>query len=136
MECVFCKIVKGEVPCYKVYEDSRTIVFMDINPVNPGHLLVIPKKHYETIGELSEPLLKHLAKIVQLMYEKIMLSVEPDGINIVQNNGRVAGQIVPHVHIHIIPRFKGDDDHYVVKLKTVRMKEEQMRNIQERIKNA
>lgn len=109
MECIFCKIVKGEMPCRKVHEDKSTLAFLDINPANPGHVLVIPKKHTESIFEIDEEDLRDTIsatkKIATLIKEK--LGVEY--MQIIQNNGRLAGQLVSHIHFHIIPRFEKDN---------------------------
>ena len=104
--CIFCKIIKEEIPAEKIYEDDSTLAFLDISPVNKGHALVIPKEHHETITEIPEELLKNTISTVQ----KIAKAVEniSDGINIMQNNKEIAGQVVPHVHFHIIPRLKDD----------------------------
>lgn len=105
-DCIFCKIVKGEIPCTKVYEDETTLAFLDISPVNKGHTLVIPKEHHELLTEMPEELLKKTILTVQ----KVAKAIDniSNGINIQQNNKKVAGQVVPHVHFHIIPRLKDD----------------------------
>lgn len=107
-DCVFCKIVKGEIPCTKIYEDSKTIVFLDISPATPkgGHTLVIPKKHYELITDLKDSDLIALTKTIKKVSEALLQYGE--GLNIIQNNKKVAGQFVPHLHFHLIPRFEND----------------------------
>lgn len=107
-DCIFCKIIKGEVPCTKVYEDTSTLAFLDIAPINPGHTLVIPKQHYETIMDIPENLLENVTKTVKKI--SIALSKMSDGISIAQNNKKSANQLVPHLHFHIMPRYK-DDGH-------------------------
>jgi len=107
-DCVFCKIVKGEIPCVKVYEDEIALVFMDVAPLNQGHILVIPKNHYESILEMEPETYGWLNKIVSLGAKAIQTTLKPDGINIMQLNGKAANQVVPHVHIHIVPRKFGD----------------------------
>ena len=104
--CIFCKIVKGEINHNKVYEDKDTIAFLDISPVNKGHTLVIPKKHYELITDIPENELNAVIQTVQKIAKAINKISE--GFNIFQNNKTTAGQLVPHVHFHVIPRFKGD----------------------------
>jgi len=112
--CPFCKIADGTIPARTVYEDSKIIAFLDINPANPGHTLVVPKKHYTVLPQLSDPDVSHLFKVVKrlagVIFEIIQSSSpdKPVGVNILQNNGAAAGQQVPHVHIHVIPRFEGD----------------------------
>lgn len=104
-ECLFCKIVMGEIPSDKVYEDSEVIAFLDINPRNPGHTLVVPKKHYETIMEMPENEASELFKVVKKMAVAVKKGIKADGISIGQSNERAAGQVIPHVHFHVIPRF-------------------------------
>lgn len=104
-ECLFCKIVMGEIPSDKVYEDSEVIAFLDINPRNPGHTLVVPKKHYETIMEMPENEAAELFKTVKKMAVAVKRGMKADGISIGQSNERAAGQVIPHVHFHVIPRF-------------------------------
>jgi histidine triad (HIT) family protein len=106
--CIFCKIVRGEIPSFKVYEDDSTLAFLDINPVHPGHTLVIPKKHAGNIFEISAS----KWALVQETVRKIAIAIEKatnaDGVNMLMNNREHAGQIVDHAHVHLIPRFKGD----------------------------
>ena len=108
--CVFCKIVAGELPATKVYEDEDTLAFMDIGPVVQGHVLVIPKSHYDPITKTPPEVLQKLITIVQKIAQAQCGGLGADGINIAQANGSVAGQEVPHIHFHVIPRFK-DDKH-------------------------
>jgi len=103
MECIFCKIVKGEIPAYKVYEDEFVLAFLDIYPATKGHTLVIPKKHVTRLKELSDEELAKLWKGVKKVIEKIE-KIASD-YNIVINQGTLACQEVPHLHIHIIPRY-------------------------------
>ena len=107
-ECVFCKIVKGEIPADKIYEDNNFFAFLDINPNNPGHTLVIPKKHYENIYNLPDEILKNIAPLIKKIAIAVKNGVNADGINIIMNNDGAAGQIVPHAHFHVIPRFASD----------------------------
>lgn len=107
-DCIFCKIVAGEMPCCKVFEDDRALAFMDIMPLNKGHLLIIPKDHYENIFEIEDDLYGHLMSLISRMAKAVRKVVEPDGLNIMQLNGRAANQVVPHLHIHIVPRWTED----------------------------
>lgn len=107
-DCIFCKIVRGQIPCVKVFEDEKALAFMDIAPLNQGHILVIPKNHYETILDIEPESYGWLAKITSRISVAIQKSVNPDGINIMQLNGKAANQVVPHLHIHIVPRNYGD----------------------------
>jgi histidine triad (HIT) family protein len=104
-ECLFCKIVKGEIPSEEVYSDGDCFAFLDINPRNPGHTLVIPRKHYETILEMPDNELADLMKIVKKIAMAVKKGTNADGISIGQSNGRAAGQVISHVHFHVIPRF-------------------------------
>jgi len=107
-DCIFCKIVKGELPCTRIYEDDDTLAFLDIGPIVKGHCLVIPKRHYDPITAIPEEDLKNLILSVQKVASAIKNGLAADGLNITQANGAVAGQVVPHVHFHVIPRFEGD----------------------------
>jgi histidine triad (HIT) family protein len=103
--CVFCGIVEGAIPSTKVYEDSDTLAFMDINPVAKGHTLVIPKQHHNPITGTPPDLLQKVIVSVQKVAKGIFAGLKADGINVTQANGEIAGQIIPHVHFHVIPRF-------------------------------
>jgi len=107
-DCIFCKIIKGEIPSYKIYEDKDFLAFLDINPLNPGHTLVIPKEHHKNLQELPNNLVEKLFCVVKKISALIKNETKADGINILINNGEVAGQIVFHIHVHILPRFKND----------------------------
>lgn len=106
--CIFCKIVAGEIPSYKIYENENTLAFLDIAPVNPGHTLVIPKKHYINMEEIPEEDLCELIKSVKSVGRMIKDNFGAPGYNITVNNDPIAGQIIPHIHFHIIPRKEGD----------------------------
>lgn len=93
------------MPASQVYEDNKTMAFLDIRPINEGHTLVIPKKHYKNIYEISDEDLAHLFKIVKKIAIAVKQSTDAAGISIFQNNGHAAGQVVFHIHVHIIPRF-------------------------------
>ena len=108
MNCIFCKIIAGEITSYKVYEDDKTLAFLDISPVNPGHTLVIPKEHYANMSELPDEILCHLAKVVKKIAPAILSAVGSQGFNLGLNNGSVSGQLVDHFHWHIMPRFEDD----------------------------
>jgi histidine triad (HIT) family protein len=106
--CIFCKIVKGEIPCSKVYENSNVLAFLDIKPINKGHTLVIPKKHFVNVFDGSEDDLCEVAKAVKKVSFAVKKAVEADGLNIMSSNDSAAGQVVMHAHTHLIPRFKDD----------------------------
>ncbi len=104
MSCIFCKIVDGTAPSYKVYEDKNTVAFLDLNPVSDGHVLLIPRLHTQYIEELPEATWETLMKTLIKIVPPIQRAMNSTDSNIGLNNGPNAGQIVPHVHIHIIPR--------------------------------
>ncbi|MEK7192577.1 MAG: HIT family protein [Patescibacteria group bacterium] len=106
--CIFCKIAKGEIPSQKVFENDDFLAFLDIKPINLGHTLLIPKAHYENIFDLPCEITSNMADLFQKIAKAIKDATGAGGVNISMNNGEVAGQIVPHAHIHIIPRFKED----------------------------
>lgn len=107
--CVFCKIIRGELPAYKVYEDEKTLAFLDIKPVNPGHTLVVPKNETaQNIFDIPREDWGAMADVVHKISAAIERAMQADGVNIMMNNREHAGQVVDHPHIHIIPRFKGD----------------------------
>jgi len=110
-DCVFCKIVKGEIPSTRLYEDPDVLAFMDIGPVVKGHVLVIPKEHHNPLMATPSEILQKLIVVVQQIAKAQMKGLQADGINVSQANGKVAGQVVPHIHFHVIPRFMTDDYH-------------------------
>ena len=103
MDCVFCKIVKGEIPSYKIYEDDLIIALLDANPVFPGHALIIPKEHTLDINSISEDVLCHIMKKSKDIANMITTSLQAPGFTFIQNNGFV--QEVKHYHLHIIPKY-------------------------------
>jgi histidine triad (HIT) family protein len=108
MDCIFCKIVNGEIPSVKVYEDNKVLAFMDINPINEGHLLIIPKAHAATIHEITEADFLAVMSATRKLAAAVKRALNPDGINLLQLNGKAANQVVPHLHVHIVPRWFGD----------------------------
>lgn len=106
--CIFCKIVAGQIPCFKLYEDGDTIAFMDINPVNPGHALAVAKGHWPTVDVIPAPVLAAVAVTAQRIAKAVISELKPDGVNLLQANGVGAGQSVPHLHVHIMPRRPKD----------------------------
>ena len=107
-DCIFCKIVKGEIPSTRVYEDQFILAFLDIMPASKGHCLVMPKNHYETFTEIPENELCDLIAVTQKISKAMSSALGNKGYNILINNDKTAGQLIPHAHMHIIPRFKGD----------------------------
>lgn len=107
-DCIFCKIVKGEIPNYTVYEDDHVLAFLDIHPQAPGHTVLVPKLHAERFFDLNEEVLKHVLPAVQKTMERIERVLNPDGYNVGWNDAEAAGQAVPHMHFHILPRYQND----------------------------
>ena len=107
-DCIFCKMVAGQVPVTKIYEDQVALAFLDIGPLSDGHTLVIPKQHFEKLHECPSEILSQVASCLGKIAGSVTESVSSDGYNLLCNNGRAAGQIVEHLHFHIIPRNNGD----------------------------
>jgi histidine triad (HIT) family protein len=107
--CIFCQIVRGESPCEEIYRDALTLAFMDIHPVHDGHCLVIPTSHFETVFDMPPALFGAVASSVVRVARAVHETIRPGGVSIVQANGPLAGQTVPHVHVHVLPRRAGDD---------------------------
>lgn len=108
---IFQKIISRDIPAAIVYEDADTLAFMDIGPIIKGHTLVIPKTCFETVMETPDEVLAGLMSVCRRIAAAQMKELGADGVNIIQNNGASAGQVVPHIHFHVIPRFEGDG-HY------------------------
>lgn len=106
--CVFCEIAKGNIPCYKVYEDDFVISFLDLNPATKGHTLVVPKKHIDNIFSLSTTDAMTISKAVVHVSNLLKEKLNVQNLNVVNNNGALAGQSVMHLHVHIIPRYEND----------------------------
>jgi histidine triad (HIT) family protein len=107
-DCLFCKIVAGEIPSTRVYEDERTVAFMDINPGTVGHLLVIPREHAKDVLEIDPEDLAAVAKTGKVMAERVVERLDADGVNLLNSCGQQAWQTVFHFHLHVIPRYEGD----------------------------
>ena len=106
--CIFCKIASGEIPCIKVYEDQEVLAFLDIGPVSDGHTLVIPKEHFENLALCPDEILAKISSCLGKISTAVASAMQADGYNVLCNNGRAAGQLVDHVHFHIIPRKEED----------------------------
>ena len=131
-DCIFCKIVDGKIPAAKVYEDSKVISFLDIMPANKGHCLVVPKKHSQTLIEMEEDDLIATIKAAKKVASALSLSFGNGSFNIVMNNGKEAGQVVNHAHIHIIPRFQ--KDRLRIKWSHLKYEDNEIKEYAERIK--
>jgi histidine triad (HIT) family protein len=106
-DCIFCDIVEGEMPSYKVYEDENVIAFLDVNPVSKGHTLVVPKEHVDDIHEAEE--MDYMWKPMVKVSNAVKEAFGAEGVNIAQNNGEKAGQEVFHLHFHVTPIYEGDE---------------------------
>ena len=134
--CIFCRIIRGEIPSYKIYEDERTIAFLDINPSAPGHTLIVPKAHVTRVEDLSEEDAQALFNTLHRLVGGIQDAMEAPSSTIGINNGQESGQEVPHVHIHVIPRTRGDQGRIIQGLVQAlnRPSAEEMLRIAERIR--
>lgn len=108
--CIFCKIIAGEIPSHTIHEDEKFKVILDVGPATKGHALIIPKEHYANLYELPEESAVEVIKLAKKLMVKMTKKLESDGFNIVQNNGEAAGQTVNHFHMHLIPRYKNDGE--------------------------
>ena len=107
-ECIFCKIANNQIPCSKIFENDKVLAFMDMAPVNKGHVLVIPKEHYKDFMEMPDALMSEVAKAAKKVAKAVVRATNAEGFNLGQNNGKAAGQAVFHFHLHLIPRFEND----------------------------
>jgi histidine triad (HIT) family protein len=107
-ECIFCKIVKGEIDSVKIWEDEDFFTFLDANPAREGHTLIIPKEHFNSLMDLDEETSEKCISAIKKVGKILMKKYNSDGFNVVLNNGESAGQIVNHAHFHILPRKEGD----------------------------
>ena len=117
MNCIFCDIIEKKAGAEILYEDNDIISFLDIRPVNFGHTLVIPKAHYDNFTSVPEDTMKKLISVTQVLSDAIVKSLNPDGFNVITNNGKAAGQSIYHFHFHIIPRYYEDDFNFKLNLK-------------------
>lgn len=132
-DCLFCKIINGDIPSVKIYEDEHCYAFMDIMPLTKGHTLLIPKTHVENVFELTEDIAKNLFAAAPKVANAIKAAFNPIGLNIVNNNGAAAGQSVFHYHLHFIPRYD-DTDGLAIGWNTKQVTSEQLNEAAEAIK--
>ena len=132
MDCIFCKIINGDIPSNKVFENDNFVVILDAFPANEGHSLVIPKKHYQNIFEIDEETLKEGYVLAKKVAEKLKNKLNIKNINILQNNGVLASQSVNHFHIHVIPRI--ENDKVTIKSEVVKIEDDKIKEILEDIK--
>jgi len=107
-DCIFCKIANGEIPSKTLYEDDIVKVYLDINPINTGHTLIIPKEHFKDLDDIKEETLNHIMKVAKKIKKELEEKLKCDGIQLVQNNGNV--QEIKHYHLHLIPNYIKDND--------------------------
>lgn len=107
-DCIFCKIANGEIPSTTIYENEEFRVFFDINPASKGHCLIVPKEHYSNIFDIDKDIAGRLFSLATVVARSLKKELNCEGMNIVQNNGEIAGQTVFHFHLHLIPRYTGD----------------------------
>ncbi len=107
-ECIFCRIIVGDVPSSRVLENDAAVAFLDIRPVNHGHVLLVPREHHASIADLSDEAVAETAVLIPRLVRAVMKATGADGLNLIVNNGRAAGQTVDHGHWHLIPRFNVD----------------------------
>ena len=117
--CVFCKIASGEIPSYTLYEDEDFKVFLDLSPTSFGHALIVPKEHYRNLFELDDSIASKALVLAKKVATAMKKSLNCDGLNILQNNGEVAGQTMFHFHIHVIPRYKNDNTQIICEQKSL-----------------
>ncbi|MEK6861276.1 MAG: HIT family protein [Nanoarchaeota archaeon] len=108
-QCIFCSIAEGKIESKMIYEDPSVIAVLDINPANKGHVIVFPRRHVQVLGQLSDEEVMHLFKVVNKASVVIFENIKAEGTNIFLANGAIAGQNMPHVIVHVIPRFQGDE---------------------------
>ena len=133
-DCIFCKLANGEIPTNVVYEDDTFTVIMDAAPATKGHCLILPKEHYANIYELDEEVAGKIFKLAKELAIKMTDKLNCDGFNIVQNNGECAGQTVFHYHMHLIPRYDGDNSGVASNWNHAELSEEEMKEVCEIMK--
>lgn len=107
-DCIFCKIVQGEIPSTKLYEDQKCLAILDVNPISPGHTLILSKEHYNTFLDTPPDVLMAIIQAGHQIIKAILTGMKTEGYNLIINNNRCAGQVIPHLHLHIIPRHSND----------------------------
>jgi histidine triad (HIT) family protein len=132
-DCIFCRIVGGELPSSGVYADEHVIAFLDIGPIVKGHTLVVPRRHFQYVYDIPADELARVVAVVKKVASAQRRALGCDGVNVTQANGRCAGQVVPHLHFHVIPRFDDDGHHWNWKSKSYDAPEE-MRAVADRLR--
>ncbi len=107
-ECIFCRIVSGEIPARRVLETDDCIAFLDVGPLAPGHCLLVPKRHFDSLGQMPAQVAGSMLSQLPALGKAVVAATQADGFNVLLNDGKVAGQVVGHVHVHVIPRKESD----------------------------
>jgi histidine triad (HIT) family protein len=131
-DCIFCKIVSGKLPSHRVYEDQGHVAFLDINPFSPGHTLVCPKRHGETLWDMDEKEIAGVFAAASKVSRGVVSAMNADGFRLMQNNGEAANQAVAHLHVHVIPQKLEDKGRF----SRMRLDEEQMSTVAAAIRSA
>ena len=131
--CIFCDIANKKIPSKIVYEDSYTLAFLDLSPVNPGHTLIIPKKHFENVLDLDEEYAEHLGKAIVKVTNLLKTKLNVENLNVINNSGKLSGQTVMHLHFHLIPRK--ENDNLVINFNESNAKEEDLIRVYEQLTN-
>ena len=132
-DCIFCKLANGVFPTNFIYEDEDFKVILDANPATKGHSLILPKKHFKNILDADEEILKKALPLAKKLSNKLIEVLKCDGVNVLQNNNKAAGQVVFHLHVHLIPRYKDEKEH-LISWKPNKFSDEEMKNIAESLK--
>lgn len=132
--CIFCKLANGQIPTNAIYEDEDFKVILDASPATKGHALILPKEHYANIYEIKGDTLQKAILLAQKVIAHETKVLGADGYNVVQNNGEVAGQTVFHFHMHLIPRYKEDDNEHVIEWNHLELSDDEMKQICEQMK--
>ena len=132
-DCIFCKLANGVFPTNFIYEDEDFKVILDANPATKGHSLILPKKHFKNLLDADEEVLKKALPLAKKLSNKLIEVLKCDGINVLQNNNKAAGQAVFHLHIHLIPRYKDQKEH-ILSWKANKFSDDEMKNIAESLK--
>lgn len=137
-DCIFCSIVAGDIPSHTVYEDESTVAFLDANPLARGHTVVIPKDHHSRLRELPADLARDVFGTIHHVVPMVEAAVDADGTNVGFNDGEAAGQVVPHVHGHVVPRFEGDDGRsfHAVAASQADLSDEELADVAEDVRGA
>ena len=130
--CIFCKIVNGEIPSYKIYEDEYCIAFLDLSQANIGHTLVVSKEHFNNILEIDNDISSHIFKVATILAKKISNVLGVKNFNILNNCGKDAGQTINHFHVHIIPRYENDE--IVMKFSEHKLSEDEFKALANKLK--